>query len=90
MNCPYNILTQFDDWWSWHADVMFHGLTPAQAEQNISFHKAGWVLLKGVRYGGWSPGPTLRKRLYPGCLIQDEAAHKEILKFCLTPSFHRA
>ena len=53
MKCPYDFMTDLDNWFYWHECVMFYKLTPKQAETNIYFRKHGWKLVKGMKYGGW-------------------------------------
>jgi len=53
MKCPYDFMTELDDWFYWHECVMFYKLTPKQAETNIYFRKRGWKLVERAKYGGW-------------------------------------
>jgi hypothetical protein len=59
-NCPYNFMTQNDEWFYWHKCVMFDKLTPEQATTNVHFNKNGWKLIDGMKYGGWMPDHSLK------------------------------
>lgn len=59
--CQFSILEQFDNWFSWNRDVIFHGLTPEQAQKNIDMAAAGWKLADGHVFGCW----TLPRHITP-------------------------
>lgn len=52
--CPFDFMTEFDNWWLWQVDAIAYGLTVEQAKLNAMFRKAGWKLVKGMRSGGWT------------------------------------
>jgi hypothetical protein len=51
--CPYDFLTDFDNWFAWHKFVHFDKLTPEQATTNVTMMNRGWGLSKGFNYGMW-------------------------------------
>jgi hypothetical protein len=52
--CPFDFMTEFDDWWLWQVDVIVYSLTTEQAKLNAMFREAGWKLVNGMRSGGWT------------------------------------
>ena len=53
-SCPFDFLTDFDGWFHWQKCVHFDSLTHEQATTNVKAAKGGWVLIDGMKYGGWT------------------------------------
>ncbi len=51
--CPYDLLTEFEDWFEWHRLVHVDKFTREQASINMTATKSGWVLVKPGKYGMW-------------------------------------
>lgn len=69
--CPFDFLTEHEDWSEWQVDVHWRKMTPEQATQNASLRKDGWKLI-GNRYGGWSLPSWRKKYTYYGEITSNE------------------
>jgi hypothetical protein len=61
---PYDIFKNFDDWFEYGWQFYYDKLPHKYIEENLAFRRSGWVLCKGMKHGGWQPGPELSKEFW--------------------------
>lgn len=56
LTCPFDFLSEFDDWWYWHECVIYWKTSEDLASKNVWFRRSGWVPVNNdPASGGWTP-----------------------------------